>query len=241
MKIAIVCTYLSRQEQLDRTLLSFLQYNPKDFVVIVVDDGSPEDIVLPELPFKVDILKLKDKTWHNPCIPFNCGFHKALEYKPNVVIIQNSECMHNGDILSEVKKVTDANYLSFGCYSLARGETPEIIKQDVGSTSYGDSSWYNHSVYRPVAYHFCSAIIKLNGFDERFYNGIAYDDDMFLRQIRNLGLRIDFIDDPYVFHQWHERMYEINVDLISRNQGLFNSLEHETEYKGVHVITPDLQ
>lgn len=243
--IVIVLTYLSRQEQLNTTLNSFKQYNPDDFIVIVVDDGSPDDIILPELPFSVDIVKLKDKTWYNSCVPYNYGFLRAMEYSPDIVIIQNAECQHNGDILSEAMKVTDENYLSFGCYSLAQGETPDVTKHNKAPEVYGESSWYNHSIYRPLAYHFCSAITtanlkRLNGFDERLAGGVAYEDNMFIHQIKNLGLRIDFIDDPYVYHQWHDRPYETTGELVSRNKKIFNSIERETEYKAIHTITPDL-
>lgn len=245
MKTAIVCTYISRQAQLNNTLNSFLQYDPDDFVVIVVDDGSPVDIVLPKLPFKVDVLKLTNKTWHNTCIPFNFGFLKALQYSPDIVIIQNAECLHNGDILSEAAKVTDANYISFACYSLAQGQWIDCEIQNKAPETYGESSWYNHSVYRPLGLHFCNAITttnlkKLNGFDERLWEGIAYEDNMFRHQIGNLGLRTDFIDDPFVYHQWHDRPYEINEDLVRRNYNLFISVENETSYRGIHVLTPDL-
>jgi glycosyltransferase involved in cell wall biosynthesis len=245
MKTAIVCTYISRQAQLNNTLNSFKQYNPDDFVVIVVDDGSPVDIVLPELPFKVDVVKLRDKTWHNTCIPFNYGFHKALEYSPDVVIIQNAECLHNGDILSEAAKVTDANYLSFACYSLSQSQWIDCEIQNKAPEFNDDSAWYNHSVYRPFGFHFCNAITttnlkKLNGFDERLWNGIAYEDNMLLHQVLKLGLKIDFIDNPFVFHQWHDRPYEITEELVRRNYTTFIELEQIPEYRAVHVLTPDL-
>jgi glycosyltransferase involved in cell wall biosynthesis len=245
MKIAIVCTYISRQAQLINTLNSFLQYDPKDFVVIIVDDGSPQDIVLPELPFKVDIIKLSDKTWRNPCIPFNYGFKRAIEYSPDVVIIQNAECLHNGDILSEAAKVNDDNYLSFACYSLSHGQWIDCERQNKAPEFNDDSAWYNHSVYRPCALHFCNAITtanlkKINGFDERFYDGIAYEDNILVYQIQNLGLRIDFIDSPFVFHQWHDRPYEVTEELVIRNVIVFDEIVKEKNYRAVHVITPDL-
>ena len=243
--ITIVCTYLSRQAQLEKTLDSLRRYNPNDFILIIVDDGSPEDIVLPELSYQVDIIKLKDKTWHNTCVPFNIGLKKALSYNPEIVIIQNAECLHSGDILSEAAKVEDDNYLSFACYSLAKGETPAVEKQNKAASFNDESSWYNHSVYRPFGFHFCCAITadnirKLNGFDERLADGVAYEDNMFLHQIHNLGLRIDFIDDPMVYHQWHDRPYEITEELIKRNYTVFTELQKGSEYRAIHTITPDL-
>ena len=81
---------------------------------------------------------------------------------------------------------------------------------------------------------------KLNGFDERLANGVAYEDNMFLHQIHNLGLRIDFIDDPMVYHQWHDRPYEITEDLIRKNYTIFIELQKENNFRALHTITPDL-
>jgi len=245
MRISIVMTYYSRQEQLLKTLESFKEYNPSDFNVIIVDDDSPEDIILQKYDFDIELLKCKNKIWHNAGIPFNWGFNSAMKYSPDIVIIQNAECLHNGDILSEAKKVTEENYLSFACYSLAKGEGPNCELQNKIATYDHESAWYNHSVYRPIGFHFCCAITtnnlkKINGFDERFWDGVAYDDNMLVHQIKNLGLRIDFIDFPFVFHQWHEKAYEITADRVDKNCALFTELRDNTEYRAVHLITPDL-
>jgi len=244
-KLVIVMTYIQRQQQLNKTLKSFCQYDPSEFNVVIVDDGSPDDIVLEDLPFDVDILKIREKTWHNPGIAYNWGFNKAMEYSPDVVIIQNAECLHSGDILSVAKTVTNENYITFACYSLAEGQGPDCEIQNRVAEFNHDSAWYNHSVYRPMGLHFCAAITaanlrKLNGFDERFGDGIAYDDNMFVHQIANLGLRIDIIDHPFVFHQWHDRPYEITAAMVEKNCALFIDLEQSTEYRAVHLITPDL-
>lgn len=63
---------------------------------------------------------------------------------------------------------------------------------------------------------------------------------MLKHQILKLGLRFDFIDDPFVFHQWHDRPYEITEELVKRNYDVFIELEQNNEYRAVHVLTPDL-
>jgi glycosyltransferase involved in cell wall biosynthesis len=243
--IAIIATYFQRQMQLEKTLASFCQYKDEDFVFIVVDDGSPEEIRLPEVPFDVEIVRVKNKTWRNTCVPFNLGFIKALKYDPDIVIIQNVECLHSGDILTAARKVTDETVLSFACYSLGHGEEPGITLNNKAAEFNDESSWYNHSVYRPFGFHFCNAITaanlrKLNGMDERLWEGIAYEDNMFKHQIQNLGLRFEFIDDPFVYHQWHDRPYEITEELVKRNYTTYLELQKSADYRAVHVITPDL-
>lgn len=242
--IAIVCTYFQRQALFEKTLASLCQYK-EDFVFIVVDDGSPDPIRVPEVPFKVDVVSVKNKTWHNTCIPFNLGFIQALKYDPEIVIIQNVECIHAGDILNAAKGVTDETVISFAAYSLGYGEQPGVQMNNKAAESNGESSWYNHSVYRPFGFHFCNAITasnlrKLNGMDERLWNGIAYEDNMFKHQILNLGLKFEFIDEPFVYHQWHDRPYEITEELIKRNYTTYIELQKSKDYRAVHVITPDL-
>jgi glycosyltransferase involved in cell wall biosynthesis len=88
MKTAVVMSYFNRQAQLMRTLESFRQYDPKDFFVVVVDDGSPEDIALPEkMPFEVTIIKMRDKYWTQGIPAYNAGFFYALQNNPDIVII----------------------------------------------------------------------------------------------------------------------------------------------------------
>ena len=104
MKIVIVMTYFQRQKQLDLTLESLTYQNPKDFSIIIVDDDSPDDIKLKEYKFKIKIIKLKNKTWHNTGNVFNVGFIEALKSKPDAIIIQNAECYHWGKTIDYIKE-----------------------------------------------------------------------------------------------------------------------------------------
>lgn len=246
--IGIVCTYFSREPQLLKTLDSFRQYNPKDFFVVIVDDGSPEDIVIPDYPFEVIIIKMRGKNWTQGDPAYNAGFKYALSKNPDIVIIQNAECYHFGDILSVAKKVDDSLYLTFGCYSQGKDEEPGSVINNKCADFDGESAWYNHPVYRPKAYHFCAAItaknlIKLNGFDERFSFGTGYDDDYLLHQIRCLGLKIGITDNPIVIHQWHEHNpYKGNneEELLQKNCDLFNFIVTGKDYRAQHLLTEDL-
>jgi glycosyltransferase involved in cell wall biosynthesis len=245
-KIAIVATFYQRQMQLDKTLASIAKTNHKDFELIIVDDCSPDEITLPDLPYDVTVLRLINKTWANTASVYNMGFIEALKRNPDIVILQNAECYHHGDILTYAEKnLTDENYIAFGCYSLAKDEEPGTIANDRTAIFDGDSAWYNHPVHRPLAYHFCAAIttknlVKINGFDERFCPGIAYEDDYMVHQIRNLGLRIDIPIDPIVFHQYHYDGMARDVSLTKRNAELWEQLKTDNNFRAVHVLTPDL-
>jgi glycosyltransferase involved in cell wall biosynthesis len=242
--ITIVMTYWNRQRLLNKTLESYCKSESKDFNVIIVDNNSDEDIVLPELPFKVKVIKLK--AGYDYISAHNMGFIEALKKNPDIIIITHSECCHSGDVISYAKNVTDRSYISFGCYSLSEGQEPETVVINNRHNTYdGDSAWYNHPVYRPAKHHFCSAITAknlklLNGFDERFSGGVAYDDDYFIEQINRLGLKIEETSFPFVFHQWHFSAWKTKSDLIYKNAELFNSLKNETDFRAKHILTPDL-
>jgi hypothetical protein len=182
----------------------------------------------------------------------------------DVIVLQNPECLHVGDILDDiVNKITDSTYLTYGVYSLDKDTTNTLydlpyehehifnmIKSQItpmNNINYvgeGQCCWYNHSIHRPAGYHFVSAITKvnmdkLNGFDERYSNGIGFDDDEFLFRVKMLGLDVQIHDEPFAIHQWHysENNFFAKSDnvgeAINRNQNVFNTITKNL--KTVHV------
>lgn len=245
--INIVMTYYQREQQLLKTLDSFLKYDPNNFEVTVVDDNSPDKLMLPVYPFEITLLRIEHKRWINPAPAFNIGFNYALIKKPDKIIIQNAECYHDGNIIDYVKSnLTEDNYISFSCYSLSqKSSLPPHIMNPKGISFNGEDAWYNHPAYRPVAFHFCSAIttknlIKINGFDERFSQGLWYDDNYFLHQVKTLGLNILITTDPIVFHQWHPLVTQ-GRDLIERNRLIYEILIKENKYRADHIYTLDMK
>lgn len=224
MRTAIVMTAYNREEQLGKTLESFERYYDKDFLVFIDKDPDP-------------------KEYFNSGIAYNRAFSEALRHNPDIIIIQNGECYHNGDIIGYAEeRLTDENYISFGCYSLHKDSCiPPLVMWSEGASYDGQGAWYNHPVYRAVGYHFCSAITannlrKLNGFDERFKDGKDYEDNYLLHQIRKLGLKIEITSDPNVFHQWH---YSFTRPGPS-NKNLYERLIKTEGFRAIHLITPDL-
>lgn len=252
MKISIVLTYYQRIKQLLNTLESFNQYNPNDFNVIIVDDDSPDDINLSGYPYDIIILKMSDKKSSrriNPGPAYNTGFIEAINQGSDVIIIQNAECCHMGDIIGAVKNnITDKKYIAFGCYALSKDQNIDFKALNMRTATHnGDSAWYNHSRYRPEALHFCTAITvkdlkKINGFDERFAFGIGFDDNYFIWQIKTAGLQVHFIDDPYVFHQYHYdvRSWPYVEELYAANSTKYSQLVKLLDYRAKHLLTPDL-
>ncbi len=253
--ISIATSYKNRKPQFIRTLQSIAASKIKDVEVIVVDDASDEphrlEDLIEQFPFLTVIRVEPYEKWYaNPCVAFNKAFAAA---KGDKVIIQNPECVHIGDVLQYVEdNLNDTNYLSFAAYSLDQLSTDRLEGLDYNNVdsitqtfctqsravrTEGDVGWYNHSHYRPVGYHFCSAITrdnltKLGGFDERYAFGHCYDDNEFLFRVRNCAkLSMSIVDSPLVIHQWH---YSFNIysqdnhkEMLAANLELFNQTKQE--------------
>ena len=227
--ISIVTAYYNRKKQFYETLKSIAKSKYNDFELIVVDDGSLPEHHLEEYLGLFSFLKIiriesKDKWYVNSCVPFNIGISAS---RGDIIILQCPECLHVHDILTYVsEKINDNNYISISTYAVDENITnklPELIN-NVDFIDYfkslpqkmtrGDSvlGWYNHSIYRPVSWHFCSVITrtnmqKLNGFDERFAYGIACEDAEFIARVDRLGLNKIISDEVSTIHQWHSTTY----------------------------------
>jgi hypothetical protein len=263
--ISVVTAYYNRKSLFIRTLDSFCSSIGKiNFEVIAVDDGSDENERLEDLVDKYPFLKVirlerENKWYSNSCIPFNIGFSYCIGDK---VIIQNPECYHFGNILEHVDKNLKRNeYLSFGCFSLDKENTFDenklkdknniidlIGKNNRTHEFNGDLGWYNHSIFRPCAYHFCTAIMindlmELGGFDERYALGNGFDDDEFIWRIQLKKMNVKIIDDKIVLHQHHypnlvvKEMKNKNLEnVFDRNKYIFNQITKCNHPYKVNVI-----
>lgn len=261
--ISIVSAYYNRKPQFYRTLKSISKSEFKDFEYVVVDDGSStehrlEDLVN-EFPFlRVIRVEPKDKWYVNPCIPFNKGI---FETKGNIILLQNPECLHVHDVLKYVNEnIDDTKYLTISAYAINEKLTNNDLIQHIKANTLPQflkslpqkitddatyTGWYNHTKYRPAYYHFCAAMTKknmelLNGFDERYGDGIACDDEEFVIRIGRLGLKKIIVDEVSVIHQWHlPSIYMMpNAGKLREKNGLLlNITRIETGYRAANNLT----
>jgi glycosyltransferase involved in cell wall biosynthesis len=251
--------YFQRQAQLDRTIDTLLLSKYKNFNVVIVDDCSPNPVVVPKLPFDIKVIRLNQKMSINVAPIYNIGFREAIQNGAEIVIIQSPECYHVGDVISKAAEVGSDNYMTFACFRFDR--TPTIYKYEIEQVleyrvkdactppnEFGINFWWHHSEYGVNPFYWCASItaknlIKLNGIDERFSDGYASEDGYFLDQIKRLRLKIDIIDYPFVVHQWHKppNIPDVTLkQLTNKNFQLWQNLSKENRYRAIHTLTPDL-
>ena len=268
MKISIVMAYHNRRLLLTKTLESLTNTKCTNFEVIVVDDASDEDQRIEHLQSMFKFLKVfriepSEKWWRNPCIPNNIGFSKATG---DVVVIQNPECLHIGDILYHIYNNWKRNrYLVYGCYAIDQQKTEQLLPY-LGSDTEAILSiveptnnipldqcphmnrWYQHSEYSPRCFNFCTAIGKkeldfMGGFDDDFADGIGYDDTEFIARIKNRYLDIIMVDEPMVIHQWHPftNYSGKNWDLHMKNKAIYeNKTLNSREFQVTNLRTKEI-
>lgn len=253
-KISIVMAYYNRKDLLKFTLDSIKLSKYKNFEIIIVDDGSSsehriDDFIELYSCFDIKLIKIDPltKKSKNSCIPFNIGFKYVTG---DIIIIQNPECCHIGDVLSyTADHLKDGEYFSYTCMAMKDIASNDTLYKYITNNNFYDrvkryvlalaakqknrKCWYNHEKYRPCAYHFLSALtknllLKINGFDERYAFGTCYDDVEILQRIKKLQTKIIIPtisptnDIPFCIHQWHPtRVDAYNSDLMELNKKIF--------------------
>lgn len=261
--ISIVMAYFNRKPQLRTTLKSIDSSLVKDVEIIIVDDCSDpqhklDSVFLEEFKnLKINVIEMDpEKKWYkNPCIPYNVGIAAATG---DVTVLQNPECMHFGDILTEIDSNLHENeYISFPAYSLSKEKTDTIVNikfdeefhrnviecvSPMSHTPYDEQTyegWYNHSTIKPLFYHFCCAVHtkhlkEMGGFDERYSQGISYDDDEFVIRLKRKGLKMIIPTTPIVFHLFHEKFMFKDANFMKyvyKNRSLLEVTMNEGGWK----------
>ena len=260
-KIVVLMAYYNRKNLLLNTLESLKKSTYSNFEVLVMDDGSDEPFVTGEYPYSISVHRIskEEKKWNIYLIPMNIGAKIAINKGADIIMFQNAEARHVGDVISYTSEnLTEENYLSFACYSLSKESTfnpnldsvlPEIISShNVCASDSDHDSWYNHPLYRGTGYDFCAAVtkdnlIRLNGYDERYAEGVCYCDDDLVMRVKRAGLKIEIPTDPFVAHQWHKSSGHImDFDLkAGMNKELYYKIANEeTGCRAKHIYTEDL-
>ena len=177
--------------------------------------------IFPELNVSILSVRECNSPWRTPAIAYNTGFNEA---KGDIILLNSCDCIHMGNIIEFVRNnMIKKTYLSFatlaGTESLA-GYFDSVVWDEtvMGRIKelYGfrNGWWRSHKTNR-ILIPFCASIMHedlatLNGYDERFVDGIGYDDCDFIDRVANLGLNMVLVDEPFCIHQYHELIQYAN-------------------------------
>lgn len=234
-KVSIVMTYYNRINQFINTLDTIEETKyPKHLIeLICYDDRSDKEpciIDLSKYTYKIKLIYgeyERDKSIINSTYSYNNAFKYINgEY----VIIQNSECMHIGDIITYiVNNASDNNIISLPCWATANEEITDMVFKN--RHNFEDlknivdrewdklldyprefKGWYNEKYLRPQCLHFCNAMHidvfkKVGLFDTKLCKCLGFDDNDYAERIMfNLNIDIIIPEHEYklfVVHQYH--------------------------------------
>jgi glycosyltransferase involved in cell wall biosynthesis len=231
--ITVCMSYYNRKPLLLNTLASIMNSQYKDEVfMVIVDDASDEehrlidsDIVFPHTLISI---KKKDKWWKNAAYPNNIAL-QAIPKETNVVLLQNPENYHVGDVLKKVILTKDNEYVAFACYyMLSHSKLISPLSSTVPA-EFDKEGWVCHSKYKPNFLNYAcaftpSTLYRIGLFDSRFYNGVCFDDNEWVERIKHIGIDMSICDDPYVKHQFHDR---VHADQYLRLEDINRKVLHE--------------
>jgi len=237
--VSIALAYHNRLKQTNRTLCE-LQALGFCGQIVICDDFSSQNESAELLKLMFPMLDIKIVTPHekkiNPCFAYNTALRHCDR---DFVIIQNPECCWVGDVAEYVTKyLQEGAYIAFACLWVDSEESTLLIDKKILPQDIKGKMWVNHSVKDPRGLHFCAAVRRkdldsklFGGFDERFADGVWYDDNELLFRVKK-ELDFSIVDSPYVVHQFHTKSWESTLpkprqELIAKNKAL---LEHTIEF-----------
>jgi len=220
MKYSIILPYCKRKNYLYNTLISFKHhYNRNDYEVVIIEDyknyeDTEEHIALHHLIAKfrgsINISWFYSilKDCYNPAPLFNLGAQLAVG---KFFVISNPECFHSVDILSGLDEEFDVDencYVICACEEVINPEGKIIRFENFKDFNFVHRIWFQHSKHNNRGFHFCSAISKdkyhqIDGFDDKFALGAAYDDNDFRDNVIYHHIPIKLRDDLVACHMRH--------------------------------------
>lgn len=207
MKYSFIMPYFKRAKQFVNTLKSFQKFygTRNDWEIILIEDGKNHNDYAEHERLMQIYQHFSGGIAIKYAVAEKSNVHDSSTYRNQAArmatgtyLVQTSpECLHTVDILHGFDVefwLNPDKYIVCGC----QDETMP-------------NGWRHHSVHHPSRFHYCSALSKENyerigGFDEKYSEGIAYDDNDFLCKILFDGkMTLVERDDLVVIHQLHDK------------------------------------
>ncbi len=205
MLISIIVPAYNRSEEIDEFLSSFVKQSSKNFEVVIIDDGSTDN--LKEVIKKYQsVLTLRYFYQQNkgPGTARNLGMSKA---NGDILVFIDSDCTVPEEYIENLERhLNTENFDAFGGPDTYRDDFPPFLKAvNYSMTSFigtGGTRGSNKSVakYYPRSFNMGikrKVYEKIGGMNE-----LRHGQDMdFSNRIYKAGFKIKFLPDVYVYHK----------------------------------------
>jgi hypothetical protein len=178
------------------TLEKYLEFDMHKVEILIVTRTieSMEEIIENEL-LPIRLIKYNDGgPYFNPARALNLGVSRA--YYDNI-IITGPEVKPITNIIEQFKSLPKGNYV---CQVFDLNQDGSIRLSLVNKNFRGDTPGFCFlAMYRK------EDIIAINGWDEQFCDGKAYEDEDFGKRWVRAGIPFEVREDIQANHQWHLR------------------------------------
>jgi len=190
---------------------------PFERVEFIVVSRTIEDFNLPALDIKLVKYKWGGE-YFNPAMALNLGVKNA-KYKN--IMITCPEVIPVTNVLEQLNRNIRGNYI---CQVFDQGKDGERTMSLVNSSFRATPNMYFMAVFKK------EDIEAINGWDEDFMGGYAWEDDDFGRRFIQAGIKYTMKDSIVGEHQYHPR-FKLNTDGSARNKYILdNKQRNNTHY-----------
>lgn len=166
----------------------------------------------------VRLISYKHERGFNPSMALNIGTRNA---KYDNIIITSPEVKPNEDVLEKLSQKLDKNVV---CQVFDQDENGNL-KTLVNTIFRGETpAMYFLAMFRK------EDIEKINGWDEEFMKGYAYEDNDFGDRWVRAGLPFEIDEDIQAVHQYHPRGETISNGLAVNMQHYYDNTDAQVTY-----------
>lgn len=230
--ISIVMPYWKRPDLLVEGMWALEQaYKDKwrnfspSFELVIVNDGDKDFPSLPPVTYPVSHYDLPDKDEAlNPCVPFNYGVARGIG---DIIVLSSPEIIHITPILTRLTDLLgDNEYRAAAVWDVER----KMFLCDTVHSILRHKANGRAPKPKNAGLHFCAALTKktflaVGGYDERYREGQAFDDNDLLWRLHKHGIKFSIHDDLLVEHHQTKTQWPKNGH--ASNAKLFHDTWHE--------------
>ncbi len=185
----------NRLEQFHQTKLAYDEMTQaKEFIIPTRSYKEVKSYLTTHKLMKdVRLTPYEHETGFNPSMALNLGVRKA---KYDNIIITSPEVKPTSDVLEQLSKCLDQNVVCQVFDQDQKGNLATLVSEGYRSENPG---MYFLAMFKK------KDIEAINGWDEEFMKGYAYEDNDFGERWKRAGLTFVMRDDITATHQYHPR------------------------------------